>query len=257
MLKQKILIMILFLLSGFAYGDISIFKATFPTLKNNKAPHQQHHIEKLPATRLNHDVFVDTYIAAIPNPFNDTGFYKDDSVCNYNKTQAVKCQFNYQLSTTQAKNFKIILLPGIGPVLIPKTWQVISTDLGPSGVAYAVLASPQKDEAITIYNSSACVGCAMHSASLYFPNVRKLSLANEFGAIEDKNHLLKIVRVNKNKVYFSYQIPNHNAHTHGIAYYVDESDGSDITNFQEIKVTLKPQHQTWARDILNFYQSTH
>lgn len=257
MLKQKILLMTLFLFSGLAYGDVSVFEPTFPVLKNNKASPQQHHLEKLPATTLSHHVAVDTYIAVIPNPFNDTGFYQDDSVCKRNSSQAVKCQFNYKLSTLEAKNFKIILLPGIGPVLVPISWQVISTDLGPSGVAYAVLASPQKDEAITIYNSSACVGCAMHSASLYFPNVRKLSLANEFGAIDDRNHLLKIVRVNKNKVYFSYQIPDHAAHTHGIAYYVDESDGSDITNFQEIKVMLKPQHQTWARDMLNFYQSTH
>ena len=129
--------------------------------------------------------------------------------------------------------------------------------MGPSGIAYAVLASRKKDEAITIYNSSACAGCAMHSASLYFPNIKKLSLDNEFGAIEDKNHLLNIIKANKNKVYFSYQIPNYPNKTHGIAYYADESDGNDVTNFQEIKVTLKPEHQTWARDILNFYQATH
>ena len=256
MLNSKFLIILLGL-SGFAYGDIAIFKATFPDLKTNQAPHPQHQLEQLPAATLINNVTVDTYIAAIPNPFNDTGFYKDDAVCKINNTQQVKCQFSYTLSATQAKNFKIILLPGIGPVLVPLSWQVISTDMGPSGVAYAVLASRKKDEVITIYNSSACVGCAMHSASLYFPNVKKLSLDNEFGAIEDKNRLLNIVKANKNKVYFSYQIPNYPNKTHGIAYYADESDGNDVTNFQEIKVTVKPEHQSWARDILNFYQATH
>ncbi len=256
MLYLKFLI-ILLSLSGFAYGDISIFKPTFPDMKNNKAPSQQHQIEKLPAAILSNQVSIDAYIAAIPSPFDDTGFYKDYSACNNDNLQQVKCQFNYKLSATEAKNFKIILLPGIGAALMPKTWQIIHTDMGPSGIASTVLASPNKDEAITIYNSSACVGCAMHNASLYFPKVRKLSLDNEFGAIEDKNHLLNIVKANKNKVYFSYQTPNSPNKTHGIAYYADESDGNDVTNFQEIKVTLKPEHQTWARDILNFYQATH
>lgn len=118
MLNSKFLIILLGL-SGFAYGDIAIFKATFPDLKTNQAPHPQHRLEKLPAATLSNNVTVDTYIAAIPNPFNDTGFYKDDAVCKINNTQQVKCQFSYKLSAIQAKNFKIILLPGIGPVLAP------------------------------------------------------------------------------------------------------------------------------------------
>ena len=97
----------------------------------------------------------------------------------------------------------------------------------------------------------------MLKASLYFPDIKKLSLKNEFGAIEDKNHALNIIKANKNKVYFSYQIPNYPNKTHGIAFYADESNGYGYTNFQEIKVTLKPEYQSWAREILNFYQATH
>ena len=258
--KHLLFSSLLILLRGNVYADVSIFKTTFPDMAGYTHKAQQHKIEKLPSTILNSSnnlVPIETYIASIPHPFDGTGFYEDYSACNIDDFNHVKCQFNYKLSTANAKNFKIFILPGLGATLAPKDWTIIRTDMGPSGVASATLASPNQDEAMTIFNTSSCVFCAMFNASIYFPEVKKKSLANEFGAIEDKTHSLNIVKVNQNKVYFSYQIPNYPNKTHGIAFYADESDGSGYTNFQEIKATLKPEHQSWTREILNFYQATH
>ena len=98
-----------------------------------------------------------------------------------------------------------------------------------------------------------CAGCGMRPATLYFPNLIKESVKNEYGYVSDPHKYLAIVRPRKNLAYFSYQIPNYPNKTHGIAYYYSDGD----FNFQEIQVTLKPQNQALATPILNFYQATH
>ncbi len=53
--------------------------------------------------------------------------------------------------------------------------------------------------------------------------------------------------------FFSYQIPQMNNKTHGIAKYYDE----DTFNYKEIQVTLDKSQQSLVGPILNFYNATH
>lgn len=227
------------------------FQAKFDQYQPNKNDRNSK-IETLGTATLNR-FNIPLYGVTVEDPFSGQGLLRDYPDCSKSKN----CHFDLKISEAEVSQFKIIFLAGIGSALVPKNWNIVQSDLGASGTASAKIYSPDHKEMISIQNTGSCAGCSMRSASLYFANAHKQSLENEFGTIDDKNHLLKMVKTNKNKVYFSYQIPNYPNLTHGIAYYVDESNTSQLYNFQEIKVTLKPEHQSWAKPILNFYQATH
>ncbi len=61
------------------------------------------------------------------------------------------------------------------------------------------------------------------------------------------------VHPSKKVAFFSYQIPQVNNKTHGIAKYDDE----DTFNYKEIQVTLDKSQQSLVGPILNFYNATH
>ncbi len=66
-------------------------------------------------------------------------------------------------------------------------------------------------------------------------------------------NLINIVHPSKKVAFFSYQIPQVNNKTHGIAKYDDE----DTFNYKEIQVTLDKSQQFLVGPILNFYNATH
>ena len=112
--------------------------------------------------------------------------------------------------------------------------------------------SPDQKQAIKLYDSSFCVGCGLPNATLYFPELLKESLENEYGGFKDPKNLINIVHPSKSR-FFSYQIPQVNNETHGIAKYDDE----DTFNYKEIQVTLDKSQQFLVGTILNFYNATH
>ncbi|WP_288384071.1 DUF4850 domain-containing protein, partial [uncultured Acinetobacter sp.] len=181
------------------------------------------------------------------NPVND-GLLKGFKSCT-----AKSCHFDFKLGANLAKQLKLVGLPEIGTVLVPKDWQDIQADAGANGTGYALIMSPDQKQAIQLYDSSVCVGCGMPYASLYFPNLLKESIENEFGGYKDSQKLLNVVHPSKHSAFFSYQIPKLNNKTHGVAKYRDDGD----FNFREIKVTLDKSQQHLVGPILNFYQFTH
>ena len=241
------------LLPSMCFANVETFKPEFPKFDRTQQNTQTTKVEYLGFATLNAQVKIPTYAVSIDNPFSSDGLFNDIAPCTTAKT----CQFNFNLPKAYETQFKILLLSGIGPVLVPQDWNIIRSSMGASSVASAQLFSPDQQEVITIDNTASCAGCGMHQATLYFPEILKKSLKYEFGAIQDKNKFLNLVKVNKRKVYLRYQIPHYPNKTHGIAYYADEDDGHAYTNFQKIEVSLKPEHKELTRYILNFYQSTH
>ena len=228
-------------------GSNDEFKPVFPKYNPSPNIHYKMLVENIGNVQLNQGK-ISAIGVAIDSPFSDDeGLYRDYQDC---KLKA--CTIKFELNESLRSQFKIAFLPGIGSVLMPKEWIIKQADMGPSGVASAMIMSPKQDEVITIYNSSACIGCGMRPATLYFPKLIQESIKNEYGYISDPHKYINIVHPKNNVAYFSYQIPNYPNKTHGLAFY---SDGD--FNFQEIQVSLKPEHQTWARYILNFYQATH
>ncbi|MFP0389849.1 DUF4850 domain-containing protein, partial [Acinetobacter nosocomialis] len=148
---------------------------------------------------------------------------------------------------------KLLALPETGLVLVPRNWQDVQANAGANGTGFALAMSPDQKQAIELYDSSFCVGCGLPNATLYFPELLKESVENEYGGLKDPKNLINIVHPSKKVAFFSYQIPQVNNKTHGIAKYDDE----DTFNYKEIQVTLDKSQQSLVGPILNFYNATH
>ncbi|WP_394660988.1 DUF4850 domain-containing protein [uncultured Acinetobacter sp.] len=230
------------------HAEVSTFKPSFPQFSNTAKQRQaMNQIYALGEVSFSNDVRVPFYGVTAPNPVND-GLLKGFKSCT-----AKSCHFDFKLDANLAKQLKLVGLPEIGAVLVPKDWQDIEANAGANGTGSALLMSKNQKQAIELYDSSVCVGCGMPYASLYFPNLLKESIENEFGGYKDSQKLLNVVHPSKYSAFFSYQIPKLNNKTHGVAKYRDDGD----FNFREIKVTLDKSQQHLVGPILNFYQFTH
>lgn len=240
---------ILLLLSApITHAGVSQFEPIFPQFSNTiKQRQAMNQIYALGEVSFSNDVRVPFYGVTAPNPFDD-GLLKDFKSCT-----AKSCHFDFKLDANLAKQLKLVGVPEIGAVLVPKDWQDIEANAGANGTGSALLMSTNQKQAIELYDSSVCVGCGMPYATLYFPNLLKQSLEYEYGGYQDRHKLINIVHPSKQVAFFSYQIPKMNNKTHGIAKYRDDSD----FNFQEIKVTLDKSQQHLVGPILNFYHFTH
>ena len=117
--------------------------------------------------------------------------------------------------------------------------------MGVNGSQSVLLQSPDGSEAMTYYNSGACVGCAYSAASPFFPAALKLAQENEFG-YDEPNAAIHIVRPQANQALFSYTIKGQHS-THGKAVFDQNTD----IPYQNMRVTLKPSHKDLANIILN------
>lgn len=239
------------LLSGstaMAHAEVHNFKPIFPKFSNTAQQRQaENQIYALGEVSFAKDVRVPFYGVTALNPADD-GLLKDFKSCT-----AKSCHFDFKLDANLAKQLKLFALPEIGLVLVPKNWIDAEASAGANGTGSALLMSPNQKQAIELYDSSFCVGCGMPNATLYFPNLLKESVENEFGGYKDPQKLVTVVHPSKQVAFFSYQIPNLNNKTHGVAKYHDE----DTFNFREIIVTLDQSQQHLVGPILNFYHFSH
>ncbi len=192
-------------------------------------------------------VAVPFYGVTAQNPIED-GLLK-----NFERCTLKSCSFNFNLDAQHAKQLKLLALPETGLVLVPRNWQDVQANAGANGTGFALAMSPDQKQAIELYDSSFCVGCGLPNATLYFPELLKESVENEYGGLKDPKNLINIVHPSKKVAFFSYQIPQVNNKTHGIAKYDDE----DTFNYKEIQVTLDKSQQSLVGPILNFYNATH
>lgn len=239
------------LLSGstaMAHAEVHNFKPIFPKFSNTAQQRQaENQIYALGEVSFANDVRVPFYGVTALNPA-DEGLLKDFKSCT-----AKSCHFDFKLDANLAKQLKLFALPEIGLVLVPKNWSDAEASAGANGTGSALLMSPNQKQAIELYDSSFCVGCGMPNATLYFPSLLKESVENDFGGYKDPQKLVTVVHPSKQVAFFSYQIPNLNNKTHGVAKYYDE----DTFNFREIIVTLDQSQQHLVGPILNFYHFSH
>lgn len=230
------------------HAEVSTFKPIFPKFSNTAQERKaENQIYALGEVSFANDVRVPFYGVTALNPA-DEGLLKDFKSCT-----AKSCHFDFKLDTHQAKQLKLVALPEIGAILVPKDWRDVEANAGANGTGSALLMSPNQKQAIELYDSSFCVGCGMPNATLYFPHLLKQSIENEYGGYKDPQKLVKVVHPSKQVAFFSYQIPQLNYTTHGVAKYIDEGD----FNFRVIKVTLDQSQQHLAGPILNFYHFNH
>lgn len=229
---------------------IEVFHPKFPKFSSTQAQRQQENqFYLLGNASFQNQVSVPIYGVTALSPVDDEGvLLKDFEKCNANS-----CHYNFKLDATDAKSLKILALPSLGAILVPRTWTDVQANTGANGSGSAILMSPDGHEAITLYNSALCAGCGMPNASLYFPQLLQRSLNYDYGGMKDPQKKLALVYPSKNVAFFSYQIPQRPSKTHGVAKYNQE----DGFNFQDIHINLNEKNQPFARPMLNFYNSTH
>ena len=245
---STILALLTTLLSTHIFADIETFKPQFPQFSENAVQRKKSNsFYALGEAIFSNGIKIPAYGVTVQNPMED-GLLKDSEPCT-KKT----CNFNFTLKVQDAAQLKLIELPSIGYVLIPRHWTDISAGVGANGTGSALIMSPNQKEAITLYDSSVCAGCGYPNASLYFPQLLKQSVEYEYGGMQDRNKKLTLVYPSKTTAFFSYQIPNISGKTHGVAKYIDDGD----FNFVNIHLTLEQKNQHLATPILNFYNATH
>ncbi|HCT5803584.1 DUF4850 domain-containing protein [Acinetobacter nosocomialis] len=235
-------------LNSTVYAEVKNFTPHFPQFYSSAATRKaDNQFYKLGEANFLNGVAVPFYGVTAQNPIED-GLLK-----NFEKCTLKSCSFNFKLDAQHAKQLKLLALPETGLVLVPRNWQDVQANAGANGTGFALVMSPDQKQAIELYDSSFCVGCVLPNATLYFPELLKESIENEFGGFKDPKKLINIVHPSKKVAFFSYQIPQVNNKTHGIAKYDDE----DTFNYKEIQVTLDKSQQSLVGPILNFYNATH
>ena len=235
-------------LNSTVYAEVKNFTPHFPQFYSSTATRKaDNQFYKLGEANFLNGVTVPFYGVTAQNPMED-GLLK-----NFEKCTPKSCNFNFKLDTQHAKQLKLLTLPEIGLVLVPRNWQDVQANAGANGTGFALAMSPDQKQAIELYDSSFCVGCGLPNATLYFPELLKESVEDDFGGFKDSKKFINIIHPSKKVAFFSYQIPQVNNKTHGIAKYDDE----DTFNYKEIQVTLDKSQQSLVGPILNFYNATH
>lgn len=193
-------------------------------------------------------VVVPVFGVSIENPMQE-GLLADFKSCTV-KT----CAFKMTIPAEQVRQLVLYEINGVGMVLAPKAWTSIEAEMGENGSSRLVMVSADGKEGLSTTNTSACVGCALSAASLYFHEARREALANEFTAYSKTNVPVNTVLLNKYTVAFSYQLPKQYP-THGIAKFYGMQQ--DIVNFNQISVVVDPQQKALATTLLNFYHLIH
>ena len=235
-------------LNSTVYAEVKNFTPHFPQFYSSAATRKaDNQFYKLGEANFLNGVAVPFFFFFSQNSIED-GLLK-----YFEKCTLKSCSFNFKLDAQHAKQLKLLALPETGLVLVPRNWQDVQANAGANGTGFALVMSPDQKQAIELYDSSFCVGCGLPNATLYFPELLKESIENEFGGFKDPKKLINIVHPSKKVAFFSYQIPQVNNKTHGIAKYDDE----DTFNYKEIQVTLDKSQQSLVGPILNFYNATH
>lgn len=238
-----------------SHADVETFKPSFPKFYNSSAERKANNqLYYLGEAKFQDHVRVPFYGVTAENPADGDG---EKLIRDFRKCTTQTCDFKFKLDASQAKQLKLLALPSIGLTLAPRHWQEIQSNAGANGTGYALIMSPDHQQAIELSDSAFCVGCGMGPATLFFPKLLKQSVEYEYGGYQDRNKLLTVVYPTKNVAFFSYQIPGLPYKTHGVAKYQDDGD----FNFRNIQVILNPeqtnQQQALVRTILNFYHYTH
>lgn len=242
----------LFVITQLSHAKIEDFNPHFPqfhsSVAERKANNQFYHLGE---AKFPNGISVPFYGVTAENPADGDGekLLKDFQKCN---TQ--NCDFNFNLNAAHAKQLKLLALPSIGLILVPRNWQDVQSNTGANGTGYALIISPDQKQAIELSDSAFCVGCGIRPATLYFPHLLKQSMEYEFGGYQDSKKLLQVIHPTRNIAYFSYQIPSLGYKTHGVAKYTDNKNDF---NFREIQVTIAQSQQPLTTTILNFYRHTH
>lgn len=245
--------------STITFADDHIYQFAFPKLHSSAAERARiHQWIALGKARFKGNISIPAYGISIENPVSD-GTKEDTLLKDFTSCQPKACNFNFTLKAAQAQQLALYQVQGLGWFLAPRHWNTIEASMGPSGIAALVMFSPDAKQYLSMDDSSACVGCALSSASLFFKTAQQEAKKNEFWFYNGSNVPVNTVHLKTapdggQTALYHYQLASHYP-SDGVAKFTGMQ--ADIVNFRRMTLSVKPEDKGLAQVILNFYHLTH
>ncbi|HDR1219367.1 TPA: DUF4850 domain-containing protein [Pasteurella multocida] len=153
--------------------------------------------------------------------------------------------FSTKLNAEILEQFDLYAVPFEQMILVPKNWQLLNGSVGVNGSISYVFTPKIGKGYLSYYHAGACVGCAMISASAFFPEAQKDAKEHDFAAYTATVPPLSQVRLKPHLM--AYQVNKGKDKLDGVAYYNLENDGP----FWKAEVFLPESQQKLATPLLN------
>ena len=122
-------------LNSTVYAEVKSFTPHFPKFYSSAATRKvDNQFYALGEAKFLNGVVVPFYGVTAQNPMED-GLLKD-----FEKCTPKSCRFNFQLDAQHAKQLKLLALPEIGLILVPRNWQDVQANAGANGAGFALIA---------------------------------------------------------------------------------------------------------------------
>lgn len=246
-------------LSTTGFAEKHIYQFAFPKLHSSATERARIH-QRIPLGKAQFQagISIPAYGITIENPVSD-GTGEDAVLKDFSSCQPKACNFNFTINAAQAQQLVLYQVEGLGWFLAPRHWNTIEASMGPSGIAALVMFSPDGKQYLSMDDSSACVGCALSSASLFFKTAQQEAKKNEFWFYNGSNVPVNTVHLKTapdggQTALYHYQLASHYP-SDGVAKFTGMQ--ADIVNFRRMTLSVKPEDKGLAQVILNFYHLTH
>ncbi len=134
----------------------------------------------------------------------------------------------------------------MGMVLVPRGWMPVDASEGADGSFYIYFAPDTSGQTyLSISNTSACVGCAYMSASLYFDEARNLAKENTFPYCR-ASRAVHAVPLNPTQKAYRIVVTEGNP-VDGLAYF----DSNEDEPYYDVRISVPAAQHALASAILN------
>jgi hypothetical protein len=134
-----------------------------------------------------------------------------------------------------------------GWILVPRGWSLIRAASGADGSETLTFAPPHGRGYIRFESAGACVGCALMSAAVFFPEAERAAREEKFAYYIGTNVPLKTVRMRPHVM--AYRVEIGGQPIDGLASYDEAAD----LPFEQVEVSLPQDQRDLAKAILNWF----
>ena len=163
--------------------------------------------------------------------------------------------FASKLNAEQLGQLDFYGIPELGTIAVPQGWRFVDGRIGVNGSMLLLFLPPAGDGYVLFFHDSACAGCALGDAVLFFP--REVKRVQEAGLDNYKKPKtnLPVQQVNLNPRQVAYRVESGKKRLDGVAYFDPDMNENALPYFWRAEVCLPPDLRTLATPILNRFIS--
>ena len=158
--------------------------------------------------------------------------------------------FASKLTAAQLGQLDFYGIPELGTVAVPQGWRFVDGRIGVNGSMILLFLPQSGDGYVLFFHDSACVGCALGDAVLFFPGEVKRVQDDGFDYKKPKTNL-PVRQVNLNPRQVAYRVESGKKRLDGVAYFDPDMDEKALPYFWRAEVCLPPNLRPLATPILN------